>query len=106
MPLKTFKTEDLERDFGDVARGGQGVSAIIREELKDVPAGNAIMVSELTEIVSEKTGKSKEQLGPQVRQTAARLGKLLTRQTPKGKRTFLIISKKEEGGPVPKRKTA
>lgn len=89
MALKTYSASDIESL--QEAPGGTGVAAVIREELSDVEPGQAIQLSELTELVAEKTGKPKGRLGAQIRQTCERLGELVTKQTNNGRRTFLIM---------------
>ncbi len=87
--MNSFKITELDNVTLE-GNGRSGCSDFVRKTLKTIPKGNAVLLSEMVADWAKESKQDKKAVGAQVRQTAGRIGKLTTRMTNVGKRTFVI----------------
>lgn len=85
MSIPTYKNGD------DVNVNGKssGCSDFVRRTLKALKKDEFVLVADLTSAWSTKMNRTKKEVGPQIRQTAERIGRLSNINTNNGKRTIV-----------------
>ncbi len=83
--IKSYKNID------DVVVAGKtsGCSDFVRSYINKLNKGEFILIADLTSEWAEKANKTKKACGPQIRQTAERIGRLDNIQTGGGKRSIV-----------------
>ena len=85
MDIRTYKNGD---DVTVVGKSS-GCSDFVRGILKKLTKGEFVLVADLTSEWADRTTRTKKEVGPQVRQTAERIGRLSNINTNNGKRTIV-----------------